>query len=66
MSSPYIVAVGGTLRPNSSTEWAMRHVLDAAQSAGARVNLISGPKLQLPLYQPENAERSEGARFLIA
>ena len=54
MSSPYIVAVGGTLRPNSSTEWAMRHVLNAAQRAGARINLISGPLLQLPLYQPDN------------
>jgi FMN reductase len=44
----------------------MRHVLSAAQRAGARVNLISGPKLQLPLYQPENSERSDGARFLVA
>lgn len=66
MSSPYIVAVGGTLRPNSSTEWAMRHVLSAAQRAGARVNLISGSLLQLPLYQPENTERSESARYLVA
>jgi FMN reductase len=34
---PYIVAVGGTLRPGSSTEKAMRHVLGAAERAGARV-----------------------------
>ena len=61
MTSPYIVAVGGTLRPNSSTEWAMRHVLSAAQRSGARVKLISGPLLQLPLYQPDNPERGEGA-----
>ncbi|HEY2779540.1 MAG TPA: NADPH-dependent FMN reductase [Steroidobacteraceae bacterium] len=66
MSSPYIVAVGGTLRPNSSTEWAMRHVLGAAQRAGARINLISGSLLHLPLYQPETPERGEGARFLVA
>jgi FMN reductase len=66
VTSPYIVAVGGTLRPNSSTEWAMRHVLAAAQRAGARTNLISGPLLQLPLYQPDNPERGEGARFLVA
>lgn len=44
----------------------MRHVLNAAQRAGARINLISGPLLQLPLYQPENPERGEGARFLVA
>jgi FMN reductase len=65
-SSPYIVAIGGTLRPGSSTEKAMRHVLAAAERAGARVTLISGPALQLPLYQPENPERSEGARHLVA
>jgi FMN reductase len=66
MNSPYIVAVGGTLRPNSSTERAMRHVLAAAQRAGARVKLISGPSLQLPLYQPDNSERSDAARDLVA
>jgi FMN reductase len=66
VSSPYIVAVGGTLRPHSSTEWAMRHVLGAAQRAGARVNLLSGPLLQLPLYQPDNPQRSDAARFLVA
>src|SRR5580698_1691209 len=66
MSSPYIVAVGGTLRANSSTERAMRHVLDAAQKAGARTKLISGSALQLPMDQPENPERSEAARDLVA
>jgi FMN reductase len=66
MSSPYIVAVGGTLRPNSSTERAMRHVLSAAQRAGATIKLISGPALQLPLYQPDTPERSDGARELVA
>ena len=66
MSSPYIVAVGGTLRPGSSTEKAMQHVLSAAERAGARTRLISGPALQLPMYQPENPERSDAARDLVA
>src|ERR1700678_2526851 len=66
LSSPYIVAVGGTLRANSSTESAMRHVLRAAQRAGARTKLISGTSLQLPLYQPEISERSDAARDLVA
>ena len=44
----------------------MQYVLDAAQRAGARTHLISGPQLQLPLYQPDNPERGEGARFLVA
>jgi FMN reductase len=66
LSSPYIVAVGGTLRANSSTERAMLHVLHAAERGGARVKLISGPQLQLPLYQPDNSTRSEGAMALVA
>ncbi|HSY95371.1 MAG TPA: NAD(P)H-dependent oxidoreductase, partial [Steroidobacteraceae bacterium] len=66
MGAPYIVAVGGTLRANSTTERAMRYVLDAAQRAGARTKLISGASLQLPLYQPDNAERSDAARDLVA
>jgi len=66
LSSPYIVAVGGTLRANSSTERAMRYVLAAAERAGAKTKLISGSSLQLPLYQPDNPERSDGARDLVA
>src|SRR6266478_4690363 len=44
----------------------MRHVLAAAERAGARSKLISGSSLQLPLYQPDNPERSDGARDLVA
>jgi FMN reductase len=66
VSVPLIVAVGGTLRPNSSTEMAMRQVLAAARGAGAETLLISGAALQLPMYEPDNAERSEAARQLVA
>jgi FMN reductase len=66
VTTPYIVAVGGTLRANSTTERAMRHVLAAAERAGAKTRLISGASLQLPLYQPDNPERSSGARELVA
>jgi len=65
-STPYILAFGGTVRPNSSTELAMRHVVNAVERRGARVKLISGQALQLPLYQPENSERSDDARALVA
>ena len=43
----------------------MRYVLDAAQRAGARTKLISGMALQLPLYQPDNPDRSDAARDLV-
>jgi len=44
----------------------MLYVLQVAERAGARTNLISGAMLQLPLYQPDNPARSEGARSLVA
>jgi FMN reductase len=66
MTSPHIVAVGGTLRPGSSTEKAMRHVLGVAERAGATTRLISGPALNLPMYQPDNPERSDAARDLVS
>jgi FMN reductase len=66
VDSRYIVAVGGTLRPGSSTEKAMQYVLKAAARAGARTRLISGPELDLPMYQPENPQRTDAARDLVA
>jgi FMN reductase len=66
MSAPYVVAVGGALRPGSSTEKAMRVALAAAERAGARTKLISGDALNLPMYQPDNFERSDLARALVS
>jgi FMN reductase len=62
---PYIVAIGGTLRAGSSTEKAMQYVLTAVERLGARTRLISGAALQLPMYQPENPDRTESARDLV-
>jgi len=44
----------------------MRYVLDAAERAGARTKLITGSALELPIYQPDNPDRSEAARHLVA
>ena len=62
---PLIVGVGGTLRSGSGTERAMRIVLDAAQGCGARVELIAGPDLDLPLFTPERRDRHPRALRLI-
>jgi FMN reductase len=66
VNAPYIVAVGGALRSGSSTEKAMRFALAAAERVGARTKLISGEALNLPMYQPENPERGDLARALVA
>jgi FMN reductase len=66
MATPLIVGVGGTLRRNSSTEKALRHVLAAAEQCGARTLLFSGPDLDLPIYSPERLERTAEVAAVIA
>lgn len=65
MFKPHIVGLGGTLRPGSSSEVALRFALDEAASMGATVTLLSGDALTLPMYAPEDAFRCERARRLI-
>ncbi|WP_309110257.1 NAD(P)H-dependent oxidoreductase [Saccharothrix sp.] len=60
-----VVGIGGSLRPNSQSERAMRIVLGAAADAGAKIIEVSGPDLVLPFYDPAVPERPENARRLI-
>lgn len=64
--APHFVAIGGTSRPDSSTERALRRALDFAGDAGATTALISGEALSLPFYEPGAAERGERAAALVA
>lgn len=64
--APYIVAVGGTLKPNSVTERALRLAAAAAERLGAETAVLAGPALDLPLYAPHKAQRSAEAVRLIA
>lgn len=65
-STPHIVGIGGTTRPGSSTEKALRVALDACEAEGATTAMFAGAELvALPFYAPENPERSEGARAFI-
>jgi FMN reductase len=64
--APLIVGVGGTTREGSSTEKALRYALKAADQAGAETAIVHGAALQLPMYAPENKERSEGARQMVS
>jgi FMN reductase len=65
-SAPLIVGIGGTTRPDSSSERALMVCLRAAEAAGARTMLFSGGRLNLPLYDPTTAERSAEATALVA
>jgi FMN reductase len=62
---PLIVGVGGTIRPNSTTEQALRRALFLAEQAGAETELFSGAALQLPLYNPNSTERTSDAELMI-
>ncbi len=62
---PYIVGIGGTQRPGSSSELALRHCLAAAEKAGAETDLICGPALELPLFDPGVAHRTPAALRLL-
>jgi len=64
--APYIVGIGGTTRPGSSTESALRVALQHAQQLGARTRLFGGEALAaLEGYSPEQASRSEGQRAIV-
>lgn len=49
---PLIVGIGGTLRPGSSSESALRVTLAEAVRIGATTRLFSGQELSFPAYDP--------------
>ena len=59
--APLIVGIGGTLRPNSTSERALRIALDEAVRRGARTRLFAGPVLDLPTYDPARATQTQKA-----
>lgn len=66
MSGPHFVAVGGTLRADSTTARALRAALDFAEAHGATSTLLTGVAINLPPYEPERPERSDMAAGLVA
>ncbi len=65
-SRPFIVGIGGTTRPGSSSEKALRYALTLAAALGADVEFFDGASINLPMYAPESAERSEAAERMVA
>jgi FMN reductase len=58
--SPLILGIGGTSRPNSTSELSVRCALKAAEAMGARTRLIDGALISgLPLYVPGRSERTD-------
>ncbi len=64
---PLVVGIGGTTRPASSTERALRIALNGAESEGARTRLFGGAFLHtLPHYAPEHGELTDAQIELIS
>lgn len=66
MKTPLIVGIGGTTRPGSSSELAVRTALLAAERRGADTEHFGGAFLaSLPHYAPEKADRTSAQRTLV-
>ncbi len=62
---PFIVAVGGTTRPGSTSEQALRLALDHCASAGCNTLLLAGTALPTELFDPTLPGRSPAAQRLV-
>jgi FMN reductase len=63
---PRIVGIGGTTRPASSSERALRFALARCEEQGAITTCFPGAELaRLPHYAPELPDRTDGALQLL-
>ncbi|MBO9499087.1 MAG: NAD(P)H-dependent oxidoreductase [Novosphingobium sp.] len=65
MTKPFILGIGGTTRPGSSSELVLRAALKEIEAIGGETGILAGPDLVLALYAPENPERDPKAETLI-
>lgn len=66
MSEPLrVLAIGGSTRPDSSSERAVRAAARGAAQHGAEVRFIVSRDLILPIYDTETDERTELAQQLV-
>ena len=62
---PHLVGVGGTFRPGSTTECAIRNVLQEAGRSGATTEYYSGQDIAFPVYNPASCDLPEDAKKLL-
>lgn len=64
--SKTVIGIGGTFRPNSSSELLARAVLSECANLGAQTRMFDGPTLAaLPHFNPENPARTSSQRELV-
>ena len=62
---PFIVGLGGTTRPGSTSERALQVALDRAAAQGCETLLLGGSQLPADIFDPTRSERSDAARRLV-
>jgi FMN reductase len=62
---PFIVGIGGTTRPGSSSEQALALALAKARELGAETQMFGGKDLGLPLYDVDPVSMTDAARALV-
>ena len=63
---PHVLGIGGTPRPGSSSEVALRAQLVAAERYGATTEAITAVDLDFPMYDPDAAPLTPAAERLLA
>lgn len=63
---PVVLGFGGTTRPGSASEQALRYCLNRLAHAGACTDLVTAEQLQLPMYEPSGHHRDPDAERLVA
>lgn len=61
----FVLGIGGSTRPNSTTECALQVSLAAAGAAGAETRMLGSADLLLPLYEPDPRDRGPMALRLL-
>jgi FMN reductase len=64
-TKPLILALGGSTRTPSTSEAALRILAEGAIHAGADVHVLTGTDLMLPMYDPDDPDRTPEARRLV-
>lgn len=64
-SRPHVVALCGSLRPESRTRWALEETLVAVERAGGTGELVDLREYQLPMVNP-NREREADVAELVS
>lgn len=63
---PFIVGLGGTTRPGSTSERALQVALARAAALGCETLCLAGNRLPTEMFDPARTDRSDAARALVS